>query len=299
MTKSTINRERLEQLADNNTICKVSWDERIELAQIALSVMAGEPVFALKLPPKLSNDRESAHELNAGVDTWNRCIDEVAKINGEMITAGRVDGLHPSTMALVNDFATELAEKLHKAELKYGYSDAWANNGWMTECLADFHRHIAKGDPRDVAAYCAFMWYHGWKTEAAQPAPVVPEEATPDSIEILTSARRRDHAVFQWDEDQRNAAADSWNACRAAMLQAGTLIGEGTKQAGNSPAIPDGYVMVPKEPTKEMINARWLYYMGTKNPSSKGTYKAMLAAAPQEDINALIPLVSRDEQEGK
>lgn len=54
----------------------------------------------------------------------------------------------------------------------------------------------------------------------AQPAPVVPEEATPDSIEILASARRRDHAVFQWDEDQRNAAADSWNACRAAMLQA-------------------------------------------------------------------------------
>lgn len=54
-----------------------------------------------------------------------------------------------------------------------------------------------------------------------QPAPVVPEEATPDSIGILASARRRDHAVFQWDEDQRNAAADSWNACRAAMLSGG------------------------------------------------------------------------------
>lgn len=57
-----------------------------------------------------------------------------------------------------------------------------------------------------------------------QPAPVVPEEATPDSIEILASARRRDHAVFQWNEDQRNAAADSWNACRAAMLQTKSLI---------------------------------------------------------------------------
>ncbi|MBZ6546887.1 DUF551 domain-containing protein [Klebsiella variicola] len=61
-----------------------------------------------------------------------------------------------------------------------------------------------------------------------QPEQVVPEEATPDSIEILASARRRDHAVFQWDEDQRNAAADSWNSCRAAMLQ-----------AGNSPAQSD------------------------------------------------------------
>ena len=49
-----------------------------------------------------------------------------------------------------------------------------------------------------------------------------------------------------------------------------------------APLVPDGYVMVPKEPTKEMINAGWLYYMGTKNPSSKGTYKAVLAAATQE-----------------
>lgn len=48
------------------------------------------------------------------------------------------------------------------------------------------------------------------------------------------------------------------------------------------PVVPDGYVMVPKEPTKEMIDAGWLHYMATKNPSSKGTYKAMLAAAPQE-----------------
>lgn len=45
---------------------------------------------------------------------------------------------------------------------------------------------------------------------------------------------------------------------------------------------PPGYVMVPKEPTKEMIDAGWLHFMGTKNPSSKGTYKAMLAAAQQE-----------------
>lgn len=62
----------------------------------------------------------------------------------------------------------------------------------------------------------------------AQPAQVVPEEATPDSIEILASGRCRDHVVYQWDEDQRNAAADSWNACRAAMLH-----------AGNSPAQSD------------------------------------------------------------
>lgn len=49
MTKSTITRERLEQLADNNTICKVSWDERIELARIALAAMDSEPVAWLAI----------------------------------------------------------------------------------------------------------------------------------------------------------------------------------------------------------------------------------------------------------
>lgn len=124
---------------------------------------------------------------------------------------------------------------------------------------------------------------------APQPTLVVPEEATPDSIEILASARRRDHAVFQWDEDQRNAAADSWNAFRAAMLQAVNSPVIGIDQATGADrtvevryVAPPGYVMVPKEPTKEMIDAGWLHYMATKNPSSKGTYKAMLAAAPQE-----------------
>ncbi|WFX45901.1 hypothetical protein NFK05_19040 [Klebsiella michiganensis] len=88
------------------------------------------------------------------------------------------------------------------------------------------------------------------------------------------------------------------DACRAAMLQGAentesrcgiqtapaldSLPKNAESRCGNSPVIPEGYVMVPKEPTKEMIDAGWLHYMGTKNPSSKGTYKAMLAAAPQE-----------------
>lgn len=120
--------------------------------------------------------------------------------------------------------------------------------------------------------------------------PVVPEEATSDSIEILASARRRDHAVFQWGEDQRNAAADSWNACRATMLQAFPVCtcpsGDGSLRwpcpvhPGNSPVIPDGYVMVPKEPTQAMCAAFNDSDYGRK--SLRERYVAMLAAAPQE-----------------
>lgn len=50
--------------------------------------------------------------------------------------------------------------------------------------------------------------------------------------------------------DTRKVCVDKWNK-RAAMLQAGTLTNEDTKQAGNSPVIPDGYVMVPMRLTAE------------------------------------------------
>ena len=57
-------------------------------------------------------------------------------------------------------FAGALASKLHEAEKKYGYSDGWKADDWMDECRAKLREHTAKGDPRDVAAYCAFLWHH-------------------------------------------------------------------------------------------------------------------------------------------
>ncbi|MBR7480485.1 hypothetical protein [Klebsiella pneumoniae] len=59
-------------------------------------------------------------------------------------------------------------------------------------------------------------------------------------------------------------------------------------KAGNSPAIPDGYVMVPKEPTDEMIAAAMNCEDVLFNSDDSfcvqfgNIYEAMLAAAPQE-----------------
>ncbi|WP_411567506.1 DUF550 domain-containing protein [Salmonella enterica] len=117
--------------------------------------------------------------------------------------------LHPDTQNLVADFCTALAEKLYGAQLKYGYDADWKQDGWATQCLSHFHQHIAKGDPRDVAAYCAFMWYHGWKTESVS-GPVVPEEITDESTEQRLMGRRWAHSFCA-----------GWNACRAAMLSGG------------------------------------------------------------------------------
>lgn len=79
-------------------------------------------------------------------------------------------GLHPSTADLVRRFAQIMAEKFHAAEVKHGYTDAWLGDGWEDECRTALYEHLAKGDPRDVANYCAFMWHHGWSTAIPPPS---------------------------------------------------------------------------------------------------------------------------------
>ncbi|HDY5331974.1 TPA: DUF551 domain-containing protein [Klebsiella pneumoniae] len=79
---------------------------------------------------------------------------------------------------------------------------------------------------------------------------------------------------------------------RKAEKANGALTNKGTKQAGSSLVIPDGYVMVPKEPTEAMINA-WLSEVANWRGHVAG-YKAMLAAAPQpqnapQNIPEIIP----------
>ncbi|HHN8596189.1 hypothetical protein [Enterobacter hormaechei] len=47
-------------------------------------------------------------------------------------------------------------------------------------------------------------------------------------------------------------------------------------QCGNSPAIPDGWVMVPEEPTHEMLEA------GDEQFGTYDVYRRMIAASPQQ-----------------
>lgn len=203
--------------------------------------------------------------------------------------------LHPDTQSLVANFCTALAEKLYGAQLKYGYDADWKQDGWATQCLSHFHQHIAKGDPRDVAAYCAFMWYHGWKTESVS-GPVVPEEMPKGLAAQIVS-------LLAHNIGDKLLAQKIWNACRAVMLQSkyrdlsqpvDPQISEYEKiilQAGNSPVIPDGYALVPVEPTDEMIAAAMNCEDVLFNSDESfcvqfgNIYEAMLAAAPQQEGN--------------
>lgn len=75
------------------------------------------------------------------------------------------DGLNPTTVRLVHEFATAMAAKLKASQEKYGYVDGWARSDWEGECRQHLSTHLKKGDPLDVAIYAAFMWRHGWSTK--------------------------------------------------------------------------------------------------------------------------------------
>jgi hypothetical protein len=101
--------------------------------------------------------------------------------------------LHPDTFLLLERFAVALEDKLSAAETKYGYSNGWLSADWMDECRAKLREHVEKGDPRDVAAYCAFLWHHNEST--APPARSRQSQPAQASGEAVRIARDQWHAL--------------------------------------------------------------------------------------------------------
>ncbi|EJI6694053.1 DUF550 domain-containing protein [Salmonella enterica] len=114
-----------------------------------------------------------------------------------------------------------------------------------------------------------------------QPVPVVPAEMPKGLAGQIVS-------LLAHNIGDKFLAQKIWNACRTAMLQ-GVEQPQNARQNipenipdGNSPAIPDDWVMVPKEPTQAMIKA-WLSEVANFRGHAAG-YKAALAAAPQREV---------------
>lgn len=115
-----------------------------------------------------------------------------------------------------------------------------------------------------------------------QPVPIVPPAIEPD-YEVIKSIL----PTANPDEYACTIAADMWNACRADMFQGSQPVSN--RDELSSPVIPDGYALVPVEPTPEMREA---FHVANEEYES-GSYdvwkpdhqwQAMLAAAPQLKI---------------
>lgn len=72
------------------------------------------------------------------------------------------------TAAMVRGFADAVVEKLRAADEKYGHGLMWRDDPNLDGMRRELREHLEKGDPRDVAAYCAFLWYHGETTSVGR-----------------------------------------------------------------------------------------------------------------------------------
>lgn len=130
---------------------------------------------------------------------------------------------------------------------------------------------------------------------AAPPAPVVP-----DALPENDDEEGNDIDYMEPSEIYVLGRTAGWNACRDAMLQGSQpvsnrdelppgikpvpyldSVAENAKSLpGNSPVIPDGYVLVPIDATREMIDAAAL----VEEDGYDAMHKAMIAAAPQQEV---------------
>lgn len=66
---------------------------------------------------------------------------------------------------LFTDFSSALLMRARAAQEMDGFTDDWKNDDWRDQLNLQIAHHIAYGDPRDSALYCAFAWYHGWEIQ--------------------------------------------------------------------------------------------------------------------------------------
>ncbi|EOF2689261.1 hypothetical protein ACKVB6_002441 [Enterobacter hormaechei] len=168
---------------------------------------------------------------------------------------------------------------------------------------------------------------HVWAMSFSEPGDVPLYTAPPAPVSVPDAYVRdeRGRMMLNGRQEPRIGYGAGWNACRAAMLQGADPVTTANKfpfeqwlsqqtgtidvecgcvmtevffhwlrvayEAGNSPVIPDGWVLVPVEPTmsQEFAGYRTLTDTGKMSRLMKtrlsNIYRAMIATAPQQEVN--------------
>ncbi|HCL4903928.1 TPA: DUF551 domain-containing protein [Salmonella enterica] len=248
----TITKERLLKIqhwcetygADSNVMLPA--EEAEELARIALAALEAEK----GADPVVFTDERNLRHIASGRETsliWGKQNQEVGDIPLYR---------HAQPVSVDKEF---ISKNLDKALGVVGVA--------LPESKEEFNFQIERWIQRLIDRVIRYA-----DEFKEQPAPVVPDEmATSDDMNLY-----------------QKSFAQGYNACRTAMLQ-GVEQPQNARQNipenipdGNSPAIPDDWVMVPKEPTQAMIKA-WLSEVANWRGHVAG-YKAALAAAPQHEV---------------
>ena len=126
----------------------------------------------------------------------------------------------------------------------------------------------AYGEDVELRTYCYEL--DALKSKDDFGGEIVPVYTAPPAPVSVPAAMEMDD---DFDSAFEHGKAVGWNAYRAAMLQS-----FGNSEQLNSPVIPDGWVLVPEEPTHEMLEA------GDEQFGTYDVYRRMIAASPQQEV---------------
>lgn len=328
---TTITRERLLKIqqwsetygAGSNVMLPV--EEAEELARIALASLEAEPVAYNQVQRDMMKDI-IVRKMGGNLAGEKLVMDDIHAVTMALIDAGfrtaqpasereRIRREHAEwSDATFGDVGPvgplkHLSKEALEAAEQPGDLSEWAD---MQLLLWDAQRRAGISDEQITQAMVeklAVNKQREWpEPKDGEPRLHVKEQpmlvatgATYSRFEDFWSSCKH---PFAQDDELKDISWVIWNACRAAMLQSkyrdlsqpvDPQISEYEKimlQAGNSPVIPDGYTLVPVEPTDEMIVAAMDSDDVTYNESDDTVfyvhhceiYKAMLAAAPQPEV---------------
>lgn len=255
---STITKERAQEIFLGNGPESTASEER-ELARLALASLTAseqEPVY------------QACKEAGIWVDIDPQDVDSL-RFNGEQIRKVYTAPPAPVSVPDAMDLLT-----CHLDGVTETYAEGWnACRAAMLQGAEHVSQH-----PELTVWYGSMPESNGktnWTAILHRKGEGIQDGMTIDRSEypgrVLYAADRVRYLIGE-------------KADRPCILDYDADAHSGYVKPGNSPAIPDGYALVPVEPTKEMIDAGWSYYMTTKSPSSIGVYGAMLAAAPQQEV---------------
>lgn len=255
MTKSTITREQLIKKAQEQIeFCrhtKITGEGRAHVNQcaalfeIALAAMDSEPV---ELPLDYLQGHKDGLEWAA----------QLAEAN------------HPETGDWLYDDPIDLAKAIRKGPDMPPAQPVPVVSAELLHTAASAIEDLLTTKDRTGAGVWFDLPFRLRSAANAQPALVVPDEIK--------------HRIGGLDWGWEGEFNRGWNACRAAMLHAGNSPaknGVAPAQSGNSPAIPDGYVLVSKEARKEILD-EFDSIIDYGAEDSVDAWHRLLAAATQE-----------------
>ncbi|EPB5262384.1 DUF551 domain-containing protein [Enterobacter kobei] len=275
----TFTKERLTELSRRENVGAILGEEIAELARIALASLEAEAVCVI--------DQSNLDYLKSGADAdvWPASRKEMGDVllyrtappapaKAEPVAWLWSHRKHPSEVSLVRPEDDERAEGAH-----------WS--GWSCQalyaappapvsvpdevCWEDVPEEITEDDMALASA-----WAHGFnQCRAAMLKHSEPFIVTSDHRMMEMPQVEAINAVTAMLQGVENAETPT-TMQTAPALDSSPKIAE--LPSGNSPVIPDGWVLVPEEPTHEMLEA------GDEQFGTYDVYRRMIAASPQQEV---------------